>query len=169
METPEFRRELLDTENTLKNFAYRLTGSKEKADDLVQETILRALWNCDKYTPGTRMTQWVCSIMYNTFVNSYYRKMKEQKVIEQQMRECKSCSSNAWTSTTYIDNSYDYKEIYKAIYSLPESQRKSLEMHLSGFKYSEIAQELRIPIGTVKSQIFISRKKLQELLRDFID
>ena len=95
--------------------------------------------------------------------------MKEQKVIEQQMRECKSCSSNAWTSTTYIDNSYDYKEIYKAIYSLPESQRKSLEMHLSGFKYSEIAQELRIPIGTVKSHIFISRKKLQELLRDFID
>lgn len=168
LDTLEFRKELLATEQVLKSFARRLTMNKERADDLVQETILKALWNSDKYTPHTNMERWVCSIMYNTFVNDINKKMNEEKAIKHQMQAYKN-NHEAWTWSTYIDTSYDSKEIYKVICSLPEGQRKPMEMHLQGFKYSEIAEHLSISIGTVKSQIFISRKKLQELLRDFKD
>lgn len=166
MDTAKFRRELLEVQSELQRFAYKLTADREEANDLLQETSLKALGNMDKYTPGTNFKGWVYTIMRNIFINNYRKEVRDQIFVDQ--------TDNLFHINTsreldyYVtDNGYDTKEIYRVVHGLPRDYRIPFLMHIAGFKYREIADRLGLPIGTVKSRIFFTRQQLQTLLKDY--
>ena len=162
----KFRRELLEIQSELQRFAYKLTADKEEANDLLQETSLKALGNMDKYTPGTNFKGWVYTIMRNIFINNYRKETRDQIFVDTTDNFFHINSSQEFDN--YItDNGYDTKEIYRVVHSLPRDYRIPFLMHISGFKYREIADRLGLPLGTVKSRIFFTRQQLQGLLKDY--
>ena len=166
VDTAKFRRELLEIQSELQRFAYKLTADKEEANDLLQETSLKALGNMDKYTPGTNFKGWVYTIMRNIFINNYRKETRDQICVDTTDNFFHINSSQEFDN--YItDNGYDTKEIYRVVHSLPRDYRIPFLMHISGFKYREIADRLGLPLGTVKSRIFFTRQQLQGLLKDY--
>lgn len=166
MDTAKFRRELLEVQSELQRFAYKLTADREEANDLLQETSLKALGNMEKYTPGTNFKGWVYTIMRNIFINNYRKEVRDQIFVDQ--------TDNLFHINTsreldyYVtDNGYDTKEIYRVVHGLPRDYRIPFLMHIAGFKYREIADRLGLPLGTVKSRIFFTRQQLQGLLKDY--
>ena len=166
MDTAKFRRELLEIQSELQRFAYKLTADKEEANDLLQETSLKALGNMDKYTPDTNFKGWVYTIMRNIFINNYRKDVRDQTFIDH-TDNLFHINSQFELDDYITDNGYDGKEIYRVVHSLQREYRIPFLMHISGFKYREIADRLALPLGTVKSRIFFTRKLLQEMLKDY--
>ena len=166
MDAAKFRRELLEVQSELQHFAYKLTADKEEANDLLQETSLKALGNMDKYTPDTNFKGWVYTIMRNIFINNYRKDVRDQTFVDH-TDNLYHINSQGDFEELVTDNGYDGKEIYRVVHSLPREYRIPFLMHISGFKYREIADRLGLPLGTVKSRIFFTRRQLQELLKDF--
>ncbi len=166
MDTVNFKRELLEAQSELQRFAYKLTNDKEEANDLLQETSLKALVNIDKYEPDTNFKGWLFTIMRNIFINNYRKVLREQTFVDtsENLFHLNQVKEN---EDYIVENDYDLKEIEKAINSLSNEMRIPFVMHIKGYKYREIADKLDLPIGTVKSRIFFSRRILQEELKDF--
>jgi RNA polymerase sigma-70 factor (ECF subfamily) len=161
-----FQKKLIEAQSDLLHFAYKLTTDREEANDLVQETSLKALDNEDKYSPDTNFSGWLYTIMRNIFINNYRKEVRNQTFVDhtEDMFQI-NASQNA--STSYPEYSYDIKEIYRMLNSLADDYRIPFTMHIAGFKYREIAQKLALPLGTVKSRIFFTRQKIQEVFKDF--
>ncbi|MBR5476638.1 MAG: sigma-70 family RNA polymerase sigma factor [Bacteroidaceae bacterium] len=166
MDTAKFRRELLEVQSELQRFAYKLTADREEANDLLQETSLKALDNMDKYMPDTNFKGWVYTIMRNIFINNYRKVVRDQTFVDRTDNLYHMNQSQEFDTYT-TENNYDTKEIYRVVNALPKEYRVPFMMHLSGFKYREIAERLGLPLGTVKSRIFFTRQHLQELLKDY--
>lgn len=161
-----FEDKLIDLQNNMLNFALTLTSNREEAKDLLQETTLRALDNKEKYYENVNFKGWVFTIMHNIFVNNYRRVVRSQTMIDQ--------TENLYHLNMPQDSGFDtpegaytVAEIVKVINSFSNEYQVPFSMHVSGYKYEEIAQQLGLPIGTVKSRIFFARKRLQELLADY--
>ncbi|MBP1618797.1 MAG: DNA-directed polymerase [Bacteroidetes bacterium] len=161
-----FEGKLIDLQNNMMNFALTLTTNRDEAKDLLQETTLRALDNKEKYYENVNFKGWVFTIMHNIFVNNYRRIVRSQTIIDQ--------TDNLYYINTPQDSGFDTPEgaysigeINKAINSFTDEYKIPFSMHVSGYKYEEIAQKLGLPIGTVKSRIFFARKRLQEILKDY--
>lgn len=162
----EFYTELLSYENPLKYFALKLTSDNEDAEDLLQETFLKALKYKDKFKEKTNLKAWLYTIMKNTFINNYRRKSK-RKTIMDNTEDDFFLNSSKHRSPVSPDSEYNYKEITKTVEALNDECRIPFKMHNEGYKYKEIADELSMPIGTVKSRIFLARKKLSSALKDY--
>ena len=167
MDTAVFKRDLLMMQSELQRLAFKLTADKEEADDLLQDTSLKALENMDKYTPDTNFKAWLYTIMRNIFINNYRRVVREQTFVDY-TDNLYNIDSTQLTKDSITENDYDRKELYRAVSSLPDSYRVPFSMFVSGFKYREIAAKLSLPLGTVKSRIFFTRRCLQEELKDFL-
>ncbi|MFV0535831.1 MAG: RNA polymerase sigma factor [Dysgonomonas sp.] len=161
-----FEDKLIDLQNNMMNFALTLTSNREEAKDLLQETTLRALDNKEKYYENVNFKGWVFTIMHNIFVNNYRRVVRSQTMIDQteNLYHLNMPQDSGFDSP---EGAYTVAEIVKVINSFSDEYRLPFSMHVSGFKYEEIAQQLGLPIGTVKSRIFFARKRLQELLSDY--
>lgn len=161
-----FIQNLLNLQEELRLFALKLTADHEQANDLLQETSLKALDNEDKYTPETNFKGWIFTIMRNIFINDYRKAVRDQTFADttEGLYYLSRPRDLAYEST---ELAYDMKEIHRIMSSLPNEYRIPFGMHLHGFKYREIAQKLSLPIGTVKSRIFFTRQQLQKLLKDF--
>ena len=166
MTTICFKNELVNSQDDLMRFANHLTADRDEANDLVQETILRALDNQDKFTNDTNFKGWMRTIMRNLFINNYRRVARDQSLNDenknlfwQNLRDEDAQEESA--------NIYDLKEIHRILGELPHELRVPFLMYVSGFKYREIADKLGLPLGTVKSRIFFSRQRLQRDLKDF--
>lgn len=167
MTTPEFNKSLLDMKNGLEGFAYSLTNNKSDADDLVQDTFLKALMNQDKFESNTNLKAWTYTIMRNTFINNYRRMIRINTVLDNTED---SYFLNSTKSTHGMPLSeLNHKEISIIVKKLEDDQRVPFEMQKAGYKYKEIAEELNLSIGTVKSRIFFGRKKLMSQLKDYIN
>lgn len=162
----EFYDELLTYQNPLKYFALKLTADNEDAEDLLQETFLKALKYKDKFQEKTNLKAWLYTIMKNTFINNYRRKVK-RKTIMDNTDDDYFVNSTKQSSPISPESEYNYKEISKTVNELNDECRIPFKMHNEGYKYKEIAEELEMPIGTVKSRIFLARKKLTEALKDY--
>ena len=167
MNTYSFRKDLLAVQAELLRFAYKLTSDREEANDLFQETSLKALDNEDKYEPDTNFKGWMYTIMRNIFINNYRKIVREQTFVDQteNLYHLSLPQDSGFAST---EGAYDLKEMHRIVNSLPRDYKVPFSMHVSGFKYREIAERLGLPLGTVKSRIFFTRQKLQEELKDFI-
>ena len=166
MRTANFAQNLLSLQPELLNFAYKLTADHEEANDLLQETSLKALDNEDRYTDETNFKGWIYTIMRNIFINNYRKTLRDQTYVD--------TTDNQYFLNQGIDIemdstevAYDLKEIRHIVNGLSKEYRVPFAMYVSGFKYREIADRLGLPLGTVKSRIYITRQKLQQDLKDF--
>ena len=164
--TSNFTQNLLGMQSELRRFALKLTADTEDADDLLQETSLKALDNEDKYTPDTNFKGWMYTIMRNIFINNYRKTVRDQTFVDQteNLFHLNLPQDSGFEST---EGNYDLKEIRRIVHELPKEYRVPFSMYVSGFKYREIAEKLALPIGTVKSRIFFTRQRLQKELKDF--
>jgi RNA polymerase sigma factor (sigma-70 family) len=161
----EFNSALIDLESYLKSFAYQFTKNEDDAKDLTQETMMKAFIYRTYYTPKTNFKAWVFTIMRNIFINQYRRKMKAKTIFDNS--EESYLLNQASSNGNSPENLLIAQEIQEKITNLDEEYKKPFEMHFLGFKYKEIAEELTIPIGTVKSRIFIARQKLMNSLPEY--
>ncbi|MDM8336091.1 RNA polymerase sigma factor [Mediterranea massiliensis] len=167
MNSITFKNELVGVQDELLRFAFKLTADREEANDLLQETSLKALDNEDKYTPETNFKGWIYTIMRNIFINNYRRVVREQTFVDQ-TENLYHLSTPRDEAQDYTESAYDLKEMRRIVNSLPREYKVPFSMHVAGFKYREIAEKLGLPIGTVKSRIFFTRQKLQHELKDFV-
>ena len=156
----EFFKEFNALTTLLNSFAYNLTKNSEDAKDLYQETAFRAMTNRDKFRPGTNLKAWLFTIMKNIFINNYRKKVKANTIMDNTdnlyyLNSGKNSIDNAADSNILI------KELKGMIALLDDSTRIPFLMHYQGFKYQEIADQLGLPLGTVKSRIFFARKDLK--------
>ncbi len=164
----QFNNALLGLQDKLLYYAISLTSDHEKAHDLVQETFLKALTYRDKFTQNTNFKAWIYTIMKNTFINNYRRNVKAKNTFDVNNNDfhLRFSQDKNYPSPESI---YSSKEIVRCINELDVEYKVPFNMFLDGFKYKEIAEELNLPLGTVKSRIFFTRKKLEKTLKDYAD
>lgn len=163
MSTLEFYNKIDLLKSSLSSFAYTLTKDQIDAEDLFQETTLRAISNKEKFRPGTNFKAWMFTIMKNIFINNYRKKMKANTIMDSTDNMYYINSGSSAVSND-VDRNILMDELGKMINDLDESIRIPFEMHYQGFKYQEIAETLDLPLGTVKSRIFFARKALKEAI-----
>jgi RNA polymerase sigma-70 factor (ECF subfamily) len=140
-----------------------LTKDSEDANDLLQETMLKAFTNREKFAEGTNLKAWLYTIMKNTFITNYQRLIRKNTFID---TTDNLHFINSFNTATYnlAYSTFSMEDIDKAVESIDEAYRLPFIMHFRGFKYHEIAEKLHIPIGTVKNRIHIARKELKDKL-----
>ena len=168
MTQPQFNNALIGLSDKLHYYAISLTTDSEKADDLLQETLLKALTYRDKFRQNTNFKAWMYTIMKNTFINDYRRNVKTKKNFEGSSNDFRLIFSKDKVYPA-PDSFYSTKEINKCINSLEKEYKVPFTMFLDGYKYKEIAEKLDLPLGTVKSRIFFTRKKLVKSLHEYSD
>jgi len=162
----QFNNSLMELSNKLHYYALSLTSDSEKANDLLQETFLKALTYRDKFAQNTNFKAWIYTIMKNTFINDYRRGVKTKKTFESSTSDYHLAFSNDKVYPS-PDSLYSTSEINRTIQNLEDDYRIPFTMFLEGYKYKEIAGELNLPLGTVKSRIFFTRKKLEKSLSEY--
>jgi RNA polymerase sigma factor (sigma-70 family) len=162
----EFKKLVQMESSSLRHYAYQLTRNVEDTNDLVQDTMLKALTYQDKFTDGTNFKGWMYTIMKNTFINNYRRMVKRNTIIDQTDNEY---YFDSMTSSVANDGDRNMmmRDIDHAINELPLSLKKPFTMNFKGFKYHEISEILNIPIGTVKTRIFVARRQLRDQLKNY--
>jgi RNA polymerase sigma factor (sigma-70 family) len=162
----QFNNALLGLRDKLHYYALSLTSNPERADDLLQETFLKALTYRDKFAQNTNFKAWMYTIMKNTFINDYRRNVKTKNTFDASNNEFHLLFSKDKVYPS-PDSFYSSKEILKSINALEDEYKVPFNMFLEGYKYKEIAENLKLPLGTVKSRIFFTRKKLGKTLHGY--
>ena len=124
------------------------------------------LTNEDKFADDTNLKGWIFTIMRNIFSNNYRQTVRKATILDQ-TDDLYHLNISQESGLITPDGSYSVKEITQAINSFNDEYRVPFSMHIAGYKYSEIAQHLDLPLGTVKSRIFFARQRLQIILKDF--
>ena len=163
MEANEFYNQLLDLEQSLMNYAYRLKLGNDDARDLVQETYLKALLNRDKFVDNGYLKAWTITIMRNTFINNYRHNVLHNTHCDR-TEESFYINLTKCSGSDNPDSIYSVTEITKNIEQLKDKFRVPFKMYVAGYRYREIANTINLNIGTVKSRIFLARKVLMNQL-----
>lgn len=161
-----FKDRLIGLQGNLLSFAYQLTTNREQAEDLLQDTTLKALDNEDKYVDNVNFKGWIFTIMRNIFINNYRQTVRKATVIDQ-TEDLYHLNISQDSGYATPEGSFAVKEISTALDSFTEEYRIPFNMFVAGYKYSEIADKLNLPLGTVKSRIFFARKRLRGMLKDY--
>jgi RNA polymerase sigma factor (sigma-70 family) len=159
----EFTNHIAKVSKSLKPFAVRLTNDYDDANDLLQDTLLKAFVNRDKYAEGTNLKAWLFTIMKNTFITNYQRSLRKNTFIDSTENLQFLNSYENSTENEAVSN-FAMKDITGAVDKLEDVYRAPFMMYYRGFKYHEISDKLHIPIGTVKNRIHIARKELKDRL-----
>lgn len=162
----DFTEELLELRKPLSYFALQLTADDEDANDLLQDTMMKAIAYQDKFRERTNLKAWLYTIMKNTFINNYRRAVKANTIVDK-TEDLFLINTNKPHDEAAPETKFSFKEIWSYIEDLDDEYRIPFEMHYRGFKYKEIAEELSLPIGTVKSRIFLARQKLMAQLHGY--
>lgn len=169
----EFEQLTLPHMEVLYNYALRMTGNKEDAADLLQETFLKAYRFWDKFEQGTNLRAWLFRIMKNTYINLYRKEVKEpDKVdyaeIEGYYHLIRDQNSDDNDLQERMFGQLLDDDVSKALESLPEEFRTVVILcDIEGLAYEEIAEFLQIPVGTVRSRLHRGRKLLYAALYDY--
>ena len=149
MSDSTFKQRLLGLQSNLLSFAYQLTTNREAAQDLLQDTTLKVLDNESKYVDNVNFKGWVFTMIIDTTEDCYHLNLSQE------------------SGLATPEGSYAAKEIASAIQQFSDDYRVPLTLYIAGYKYSEIAEKMSLPLGTIKSRIFFARKRLQGMLKDF--
>lgn len=166
MTSIDFKRTVQKETQSLRHYAYQLTKNIEDTNDLVQDTMLKAITYSDKFTDGTNLKGWLYTIMKNTFINNYRRMVKRNTFIDQTDNDYYLDAVSPLIKNE-AEQKFVLNDIESAINTLPESLKKPFTMNTKGFKYHEIAEILHVPIGTVKTRIFVARRRLRDQLSQY--
>lgn len=156
----------MSIQSKMLNFAYMLTSNRDDAYDLLQDTTLKVLDNESKYAENINFRGWVFTIMRNIFINNYRRRVRSATIVDstEDLARLNIAQDSAEESP---EGAYGVNEITEAINSFSEDFRIPFSMHIAGYKYSEIAEKMQLPLGTVKSRIYVARKRLQQMFVDY--
>ncbi len=165
-DSSSFVNKLLGLQSNLMNFAYQLTSNREAAEDLVQDTTLKVLDNEEKYVDNVNFKGWVLTIMRNIFINNYRRQVRSATIIDT-TEDLYHLNISQESGLETPEGTFATQEISKAINEFSDDYKVPFSMYVAGYKYSEIAEHMNLPLGTVKSRIFFARKRLQETLKDY--
>ncbi len=168
-----FDKEFLPHLEALHSFAFHLTYNEEDADDLVQETFLKAFRFIDKYEEGTNAKAWLFKILKNAYINQYRKESKRPVQLDYEdvavYREEDEGQFNSYFDLReeIFDNMMG-DEVSTALNSLADDFRSVIWLcDIEGFSYEEIAKIIDIPIGTVRSRLFRARNMLKEKLKTY--
>lgn len=146
--------------------ALRLTGRPDRADDLVQDTVERALRFRASYIPGTRAKAWLHQILFSVFVTRYRRSKRERRVLDRVARD-----PNAWPRPVVErpDTAAGLsRSTTSMLEALPAAHREVVRLvDLDGWSYRDAAEALEVPLGTVMSRLFRARRSLRRALESF--
>jgi len=166
MATKEFQNKLMSLQANMLNFAYMLTSNRENAYDLLQDTTLKVLDNEEKYVENTNFKGWVFTIMRNIFINNYRKVVRSATVLDT-TDDLYHLNISQDSGLDTPEGSFGASEITDVINSFSDDYRIPFSMMLAGYKYSEIAEHMHLPLGTIKSRIFFARKRLQDRFADY--
>ena len=154
----DFRADLLSATCNLRAFALSLVGDADRADDLVQDTILRALQKRDRFEPGTKLQAWVLTLMRNLFYSEYRRRKRE-------VEDVNDLFAAKLSTLPDQPGRVEFAELRWALAQLSDEQREAvLLIGAEGFSYEETAVICGTAVGTIKSRVNRARKRLAELL-----
>src|SRR6201987_4952048 len=155
---PAIRDQVLATVPSLRAFAISLCGNIDRADDLVQETLLRALAHIDSFEPGTNMPAWLFTILRNLFRSEYRKRRRE-------VEDATGMYAESMKSQPEQASRLEFEELRTALAQLPDDQREAVILvGASGFSYEEAAAICGCAVGTIKSRVNRARSKLSALL-----
>ncbi|WP_127143072.1 sigma-70 family RNA polymerase sigma factor [Pelagibacterium montanilacus] len=155
----DFRSELLSVIPNLRAFAMSLVGAADKADDLVQETLVRAWDKRSSFTPGTNLKGWLFTILRNEF----YSQMRKRK---REVSDPEGAMAERMSSHPEQVGRLDMEDFKSAVNMLPEDQREALILvGASGFSYEEAADICDCAVGTIKSRVSRARTQLSKILK----
>lgn len=157
---------LMNLQGNMLNFALMLTSNRDDANDLLQDTMLKVLDNQEKFAENTNFKGWVFTIMRNIFINNYRRVVRSATVIDK-TEDLYHLNLSQDSGIDSPEESYGASEIMDAINAFPEKYRMPFSMHVAGYKYNEIAEQMDLPLGTIKSRIFAARQMLQTQFADY--
>ena len=161
-----FKQRLIGLQSNLLSFAYQLTTNREAAQDLLQDTTLKALDNEEKYVDNVNFKGWIFTIMRNIFINNYRQTVRKATIIDQ-TEDLYHLNISQDSGLATPEGSFAVKEISATVNAFSPEYREPFSLYLAGYKYNEIADKMGLPLGTVKSRIFFARKKLREQLKDY--
>ena len=165
-----FEREALVHLDALYRVALRLTGNAADADDLVQETMLKAYRAWHQYQPGTNAKGWLLTILRHAFINEYRRRTRHPETVDLDAIEPFAVLDERQDDDPqgqFFDRIVD-DEVLRAIDALPEQFREAVVLSdVEGMSYEEVARILDVPVGTVKSRLFRGRRLLQAKLYEY--
>lgn len=149
MKTNEsFKNRLVGLQGNLLSFAYQLTSNREQAEDLLQDTTLKALDNEEKYVDNVNFKGWIFTIMRNIFINNYRQTVRKATVIDQ-TEDLYHLNISQDSGLDTPEGSFAVKEISTALNSFSDEYRIPFNMFVAGYKYNEIAEKMNLPLGTV--------------------
>ena len=155
---PAIRDQVLSTVPSLRAFAISLCGNIDRADDLVQETLLRALSHIDSFEPGTNMPAWLFTILRNLFRSEYRKRRRE-------VADSEGTYAETLKTQPEQTSRVEFEEFRTALAKLPSDQREALILvGASGFSYEEAAGICGCAVGTIKSRVNRARTRLAELM-----
>lgn len=159
----EFNTKLTNEKQSLNNFAMSLTHNTDDALDLLQDTFVKAITYKDKFEDSTNFRAWLFTIMKNTFINSYRRSVRTKQIMQ---TNSDVAMSRAWKNNyqDFTESRLAAKDIYNKIEKLEDQYKIPFTRYYSGYKYEEIATEMKLPLGTIKSRIFLARKILMSAI-----
>lgn len=167
MKTNQFAQEFNSLSHYLKAFAVKLTKDKNNADDLYQETALKAFKYRDKYQPNSNMKAWLSTLMKNSFINQFRKHKQRQRILDSIEGDFVYTGSVTSTHNEGVAN-LGLEEISKSVNKLSHALRVPFLMAYEGYSYNEICDTLDLPLGTVKSRIHLARKSLQsKIVREY--
>lgn len=165
-----FEQEALVHLDVLYRVGLRLTGNASDAEDLVQETMLRAFRSWDRYTPGTNAKGWLLTILRHLFINEYRRKSRHPETVDVDTIEPFALFQEVQEEDpqgAFFDRIVD-DEVLRAVDQLPEAFREAVQLSdVEGLSYEEVAKVLAVPVGTVKSRLYRGRRLLQAKLYEY--
>src|SRR5919109_1200534 len=164
MADPDFQRQALTHIDALYNFALYLTRRPPDAEDLVQETYLRAFRFAHRFQPGTHLRAWLFQILRNTFLTFYRREARELAVLDKEG----DGQDDIWDIDVPLPSTATVVDLERALAELPEEFRSVLLLaDLEGFTLGDIAGIMDTPVGTVKSRLFRARRLVRRRLQDY--
>lgn len=156
---PDFDQLLATHQAFLRRLALLLTKDAVMAEDLLQDTLIKAWTYREKFTTGTNFKAWCAVIMRNTFINEYHKTRRRSRLSAQILpRQEQTVENDAEAQLTY-------KEVERLVQSLHDIYRQPFCLHVDGYSYEEIAQYMQLPIGTIKSRIHTARQWLKPRLQ----
>jgi RNA polymerase sigma factor (sigma-70 family) len=166
MESADITQQIIRLRPTLRLFTQRFTRNREESQDLIQDTLVKALVNKDRFTTDTNLKGWLFTIMRNVFINNY-RRLQRTRTVHDNTKDLYYLNVEDHDTLHSPASRYEYLELWKSIDELKEEFSIPFKMHTSGYKYEEIAEQLQLPLGTVKNRIFQARKEIQKKLKGY--
>ncbi|MGV3504114.1 MAG: sigma-70 family RNA polymerase sigma factor [Adhaeribacter sp.] len=167
MTAKEFSAEVQHLSDALKPAALHLTRDQDDAKDLVQETLLKALTNQEKFKAGTNMKAWLYTIMRNAFINNYNKITRRSSHADSDEALSQLLPDPRFIAHNAAPGAFVLQDVGQALEHLEADFRRPFLMYFTGYKYLEIAEKLQIPIGTVKNRIHLARKELKLKLQAY--